>query len=206
MPPSARGARELWRTFLQPLPACEQRMMPIWWDNGYISMTFEQVSVSVKCSVPVESLGESYSCSLSLMETRASLRRTAFVTFRAVWPCGVWVRDKVLTENKIVEGNPELHWFFCTTLYDWSLKLAPSSRPIRSCTEINHAWITLDFPRFPAFKWGSSKVYTISYRLKLRWRFVKAKILASRHPLHFLRRILSKNMLISSVQSLSFPN
>lgn len=162
-------------------------------------MTFEQVSVSVKCSVPVESLGESYSCSLSLMETRASLRRTAFVTFRAVWPCGV------LTENKIVEGNPELYWFFCTTLYDWSLKLAPSSRPIRSCTEINHAWITLDFPHFPAFKWGSSKVYTISYRLKLCWRFVKAKILASRHPLHFLRRILSKNMLISSVQSLSFP-
>ena len=156
MPPSARGARELWRTFLQPLPACEQRMVPIWWDNGYISMTFEQVSVSVKCSVPVESLGESYSCSLSLMETRASLRRTAFVTFRAVWPCGV------LTENKIVEGNPELHWFFCTTLYDRSLKLAPSSRPIRSCTEINHAWITLDFLRFPAFKWGSLKVHTIS--------------------------------------------
>lgn len=75
--------------------------MPIWWDNGYISMTFEQVSVSVKCSVPVESLGESYSCSLSLMETRASLRRTAFVTFRAVWPCGVWVRDKVWQKTKL---------------------------------------------------------------------------------------------------------
>ena len=43
-----------------------------------------------------------------------------------------------------VESNPRLHWFWFTTLCNWSRKLAPPSQPIRFKTEL----MTRVFPRF----------------------------------------------------------
>ena len=46
-----------------------------------------------------------------------------------------------------VESNPGYHWFRFTTLYDWSRKLAPPSRPIRCKTKSNLNLVTCVFAR-----------------------------------------------------------
>ena len=49
--------------------------------------------------------------------------------------------------QKSVQSNPELRWICLTISFDWSRKLAPSSRPIRCKAKINRDLITRVFPR-----------------------------------------------------------
>ena len=41
-----------------------------------------------------------------------------------------------------VKGDPGLHWFYFTALYDWSRKLTPPSQQIRGKTKTNRDLVT----------------------------------------------------------------